>query len=200
MGITGTFTTSWTTKTLDPAGAGCISAVAQGDGPQERDGRVYFIDQIFIRGQIQYTPLIAGTPELDIIVTIALIQDAQTNSSLFNPDDVFLAIGAPVDPFSFRNLDFTQRFPFAKKKTIRLPSSQGNTTVVGATPTFVGGAIRMPFELNVNLKRPIKVQTNGTTATVASIVDNSLHLIGVVNSTARGATTIAYNSRIRFRG
>lgn len=200
LGVTGTFTNSWTTGTLDPAGTGCLSGVAQGDGPQERDGRVYFIDQVFIRGQIQYTPAIAGTPELDIIVTLALIQDAQTNASLFNPDDVFLTVGAPAAPFSFRNLNFTQRFPYAKRKVLRLPTSQGNTTVVGATPTFVGGAIRVPFELSVYLKKPIKVQTSGTTDTVASIVDNSLHFIGVVNSTARGTTTITYNSRIRFRG
>lgn len=60
------------------------------------------------------------------------------------------------------------------------------------------GAQDIPFKFNVNLP-DIVTTFSSTTAVVANIVDNSLHLIAFANRVEL-VPAIAYNSRLRFVG
>ena len=39
----------------DPATVLCLNAVAQGDGEEQRDGKAYVIDQLYMNGFVQFT-------------------------------------------------------------------------------------------------------------------------------------------------
>ncbi len=189
------FTTSWAGGEMEDGTALSLSAVAQGDGESERDGRVYTINSVHIKGFLE-TPLeeSQAAPEIDYMARLALVWDTQTNAVQLSAEDVFLTVAAGEDTNSFRNLQYSKRFIVLKDKTWRLAHQQVNE---GAANLFATGGIRIPFKMNKSFKNGIKVRCTGTTAVIASIADNSLHLIGVSNS---GQAVLTYQSRVRFTG
>ncbi len=190
------FSTVWAAGEMEDATALSLSAVAQGDGESERDGRVYHIHSVHLKGFVKYNVQESQTaPIEDHIVRLALVWDTQTNGAQLNAEDVFVTIGAGEDINSFRNLQFSKRFVVLKDKTIKI--NLNNQTNEGAINLFANGEVRIPFKINKSFKTPIKVRCSGTTATVSVITDNSLHLIGTGTSTNAKVT---YQSRIRFTG
>ncbi len=190
------FTSIWAGGEMDEGTALSLSAVAQGDGESQRDGRVYHIHSVHVRGQIKRAALEGQTaPISDAVARIALVWDTQTNGAQLNAEDVMLTIGAASDVYSWRNLQFSKRFIVLKDKTFRVASN--NQTNEGASNLFANGDILIPFKINKTFKKPIKVRCKATTATVAAITDNSLHLIGTATTTG---CNITYESRVRFTG
>lgn len=192
---------SWAGSELDPftpVNSLALSAVAQGDGESQRDGRVYYINSCHLKGYLSRDPVAGGAaPSADMLVRLVLYWDTQTNSAQSQGEEVMLPVGGGDDIQSFRNLQNSKRFIVLKDKTYRVPASMAN---VGdsTTATFSQGKILIPFSMNKKFKKPIKVRCTGTTQNVSSISDNSLHLIGVC-STGNGAQ-ISYVSRVRFSG
>lgn len=175
----------------DPATPGCISAIQQGDGESQRDGRKATLTSVYINGTVQLDQISDATSITNArTVRLALVLDTQTNSQQENSEDVFTDPGEL--PFGFRNLAFTRRFKVLWDKTFNLQASAagGNGTQID-----IGGT-RRNFSIYKKLRLPV-IHT-GTTAAVASISDNSLHL--VCWSDAAGACTLKYNSRVRFTG
>lgn len=181
----------------DPATVNCLNAVAQGDGPSDRDGRVYTITSVQIRGRAVLASQINQTAADDIpYVYIALVLDMQTNGAQLNSEDVYTnpiaSSGMAVCPF--RNLQYSKRFRVLATRVMNLPmpslSYDGTNMEQSGSSSY--------FSMNVNNLR-IKVDTKGTSANVTDIVDNSLHLIAFCSSTA-GSPTLSYNSRVRFVG
>lgn len=185
------FATTW--ATMEDGTANCISAVAQGDGESNRDGRVYYIRSVHVRGYVGTGALEAQTgPVGDALVRLALVLDTQTNGAQLTATDVMDG-GQNNDWLAFRNLQYSKRFKVLKDTgVLRIPGhdlNEGAVNSFGLAPTFI------PFKMNIKFKKPIKVRCSGTTAVVASIVDNSIHVIGV------GSTTnafVTYQSRVRF--
>ncbi len=189
------FTTGWTGGEMDNATALALSAVAQGDTGSSRDGRVYYINSIHVRGFIHLPAAESQTgPQPDVLARLALVWDTQTNNGQLNAEDVYVTVGAGEDVNSFRNLKFSKRFIVLKDKEMRVYRNQTNE---GAANLFAANVVQIPFNFNKKFSKPIKVRASTTAATVAAITDNSLHLIGTSTSTA---LLLTYESRCRFSG
>lgn len=187
--------TGWAGGELDPATALCISVVAQGDGENQRDGRMYNINSWYIKGFLSTSASEAQAgPQQMVLVRIVVVLDTQTNGAQLNAEDVFTPVAAGVDVCSVRNLQFSKRFRVLKDRTMKL---NPNIVNEGAVNAFAAGASSVPFKMGGRFKTPLKVRCSGTTAAIASVTDNSIHVIGVSNS-ATGLLT--YISRCRFTG
>ncbi len=191
------FTLTWTGGELNPT-ADSLSACAQGDTESTCDGRMYNIQSIHVKG---FVDLVVGesdsTPQPDVLARICMVWDTQTNAAELNAEDVMLNVASPNGVNSFRNLQNSHRFIVLKDKTIRIPVAQ-STSNEGAVNLFANGLLKIPFKFNKTFKKPIKVRRNsGTTAAIANITDNSLHIIGSATSTN---AQISYTSRMRFTG
>lgn len=178
---------------------GCISAPAQGDGESQRDGRNFVIKSVFASGIIATTGV---QNSADVIDTsgyyVALVLDTQTNGATIVSEDVFInpstQNGAMI-PQPLRNLENVKRFRILASKYIKpggaYASTDGTNTASvqqQETPTFT-----------LSWSGNIKVNTNGTTANVSSVTDNSIHLIAY-NGGDNMAPTLIGKSRVRFMG
>lgn len=187
--------TTWANQTLNPAPL-TVSAVAQGDGESNRDGRVYYIHEIYIKGTLKAVHQEgASNPLSDIVARVALVLDKQTNAAELTAPLVFLPISIGDDIDSYRNLQYVQRFDVLKDKRLRLTRS--NSSTQEGTNLFNSAATTLPFTMSHKFKVPLKVTCVGTTAAVASIADNSIHVIGC---TDEAGVEISYQSRLRFTG
>lgn len=188
----------WTGCEYDPSATSMISTPTQGDSAQQRDGRKIWIKSVMVRGTIDFPALInqAAVPAGEQCM-IALVLDMQTNAAQLNSEDVYTAPGASnaLNTQPLRDLEFGPRFKTLKAKhyTVRpgVVSYDGTNIEVGGT--------QVPFEFyikNLNLKVNFN---SGTTASIANVVDNSLHIIANTTNAVR-VPTIQYSARIRFYG
>ncbi len=190
--VASTIGTAWVGK--NPTTIDCLSAVAIGDLETERDGRVYHINSVHLRGAVsQPIQEAQGAPVDDGIVRILLVLDTQTNASAVTAADVMSTTGTR-DIWSHRNLKFTHRFKVIKDMTIRLETSL-NAQNEGAVNAFTTSGLKIPWEINYRFTRPIKVQCKLGTAVVGAINDNSLHIIAAASN---ATLTMEYQSRVRF--
>lgn len=192
------FANTWVGGEMNPDTALCVSAVGQGDGESERDGRNYTIHSLHIKGLITTSTLEAqANPTGDQSARIIVVIDSQTNAAELSAEDVMLVIGTAKDTNSFRNLQNTQRFKILKDAEFRIPFADIQMAQ-GAVNLFASSKWRgKEFNWNFNFPGGIKVNTKATGATIASITDNSIHVIGVCSSTV---PLLIYHSRIRFTG
>ncbi len=172
-----------------------LTAVAQGDGESERDGRKYVIDSIHIKGFIETAALESQPgPIPDIIVRICLVWDQQTNGAQLTATDVMVA-GRSDPTQSFRNLQFTKRFIVLWDKTFKIVRDNINE---GAVNLFAAAVTRSyPFKINKTFGAGMQVTMSGTTANIANVVDNSIHLIAAASDVQ---ALLSYQCRIRFKG
>lgn len=187
----------WTTGVHNPASTG-LSTVAQGDGESSRDGRRYDIHSVQVTGRIATTVQEGITgPPADILVRIALVLDKQTNGAELKAENVF-TVGANPDTDSYRNLQFISRFQVLKEKKIRIPVAQ--STVAEGVDLFSTGQVKVPFKFSYKWRKaPLKITTNGTTAVIGAVTDNSLHIICVADDVTI-VPLLSYSSRVRFTG
>lgn len=184
------FTAAWAAK--NPTTVNCISAVPQGDTESSRDGRVYYLTRISIRGEVTIDPIESSVAPLnDRQARICLVLDTQTNGTEIVGTSVMDG-GQTRDIYSFRNLQETGRYRVLYDKTWTIRQIQTNE---GAANLFAGGLALRRFSFNHNFKKPIKVICTGTAGTVATMSDNSLSVIGVADSATIG---LSYQARLRY--
>ncbi len=185
------FSATW--AALEPATTN-LTAIAQGDGESNRDGRKYTIKSLHIKGFLETAVQESQTAPLsDILVRMVLVHDTQTNGAQLTATQVMDA-GGTDDINSFRNLQFTKRFRVLHDKTHRI---MRNNTNEGAVNLFASAQTEYPFTINKTFKNGIQVLMSGTTADIANVTDNSLHLIAITTSTA---ALMNYQCRVRFTG
>jgi len=184
---------------LDPSATNMISTPTQGDGEQQRDGKQIAIDYLEIKGSVYNSNLEAQVnPPIGANAYIAIVLDTQTNGAQMNSEDCFknlsgTALGA-TSPL--RNLLWGKRFRILKSSVFDLTPE--TLTTAGAN-SFSWGAKAVNFHWFIPLKG-LKVNFNsGTTASVANVIDNSIHVIGFANGIDT-TPLITYNARIRFLG
>ncbi len=186
--------TAWTS--IQPAAGDALSVPAIGTGESQRDGRVFTIRSIFLKGLISMVVSESATAPLDDqTYRLVLVWDTQTNGAAITATDVMDA-GATTDVNSFRNLQNSKRFIVLHDTGTRRIARTSQTNE-GAVNLFAGPSVFIPWKMNKAFKDGIKVRTIGTTANVTSISDNSIALIGIASSTA---VFINYESRCRFTG
>lgn len=182
--------TSWAGGELDPTGgANTLFAPTTGDDFNNRTGRKVQVISIKIRGKIsgaaQVTQSIAdGATSFRIL----LVQDKQTNGTQLNAEDVLASGSATLALYQFQNPAFFGRFRVLKDKIITLQNPT-MAPIIAAGPTYpntvIQSGLSREFKMNVKFKKPVVVHFNGTNGgTVADIVDNSFHLIGLTNDTS----------------
>lgn len=189
------FTTSW--ATMEDATAKSISAVAVGNTESTRVGRVYHITSVHLRGAVICAAQESDTaPFSDSLCRIVIVHDTQTNAADVTAADI-MDEGQTDNHFAFRNLQNTKRFRILMDKTIVL--RYDNMTNEGGANLFAVGPRVTQWKFNRTFKKPIKVICKGASAVIASITDNSIHVIGITSSVATAAA-LSYQSRIRFTG
>lgn len=188
--------------TLNTAGAstpGCLSCPAQGDGPENRDGKRIVAKYMEIKGLLN-RPVSEDQATCPAYskVFVALVLDTQTNGAQLNSEDVFKNItgdvAGSVNPI--RNLLFGSRFRILKSEIFDLDMygtqfGVSNGGAAGKSQTFSWFVPLNNLIINFNA---------GTTSDVANVIDNSLHLIAFGPNAAVPITTLAYNARLRFMG
>lgn len=182
----------------DPSATSMISTPAQGDGEQNRDGKRIVIKNVQVKGVLSR---VAGEDQVDPPVSeqvfVALVLDTQSNAAQMNSEDCFknLSGNALGNATPLRNLLQSNRFRVLKHDIMCMDipgvGVEGNN--LHSWP-----AVSKAFDWFIPFKDPLIVNFNsGTTASIANVVDNSLHIIAY---TMNATTTITYNARIRFQG
>ncbi len=177
-----------------------LSTPAQGVGQSQHLGRTFYINAMFIHGQV-FTPAVETltVPNSNFLYRICIVLDKQSNGAALTATDVMLApVGATADALSFRDLNNSHRFQILMDTgavQFNLTNSQMSDNGVGAAALFSHGGIFQPFTMTKTFKKPIKVRVDGTTANISSVADFSIHMIAVTTSSA---LDIEYISRMRF--
>jgi len=178
---------------------GCISAPAQGDGPSNRDGKKCLITNVLVNGQVTRA---GGADQADVPIGIsyhvALVLDRQSNGATLNSEDVYQAAGSGQTTLALRNLQYSKRF-----QVLAVHKGYLASPMVGTDGSFTNssGGQEENFVLQKGLNLPVTF-TTGTTADIANVIDNSLHVIAFADtsSTAPNQLSLAYDARIRFVG
>lgn len=180
-----------------PGAVLCLNAMAQDDTPSGRDGRRVILKSVQVTGKINLgASELAASPVASMNVFVALVLDTQTNAAQLNSEDVYINTSASLlmgaEPQ--RNLLFGNRFVILKKETFNLDPL---TLSHFAADSFSTAGRSVTFDWFKKIDIPVNMI--GTTAVIANVVDNSLHMLAFTD-TAGGNLTIAYNSRVRFVG
>lgn len=181
----------------DPVTLLSLSAMPQGDGPSNRDGRRVRLTHVEVKGVIIEDERAATGLDPPQNYFVALVLDRQTNGAQLNSEDVFTNQGA-IDALGtspFADLNFGKRFKVLASRVMK--RTDLDISFVSATNNEHTGVLT-PFHFNVPLNIP--VMHSLTTGVVAACVDNSLHMIAWALEIAVSAPKIAYNARVRFVG
>ncbi len=181
----------WTDN--NPGGLGSISGVAQGDGPTNRDGRIYYIKSIHVRGRIQRPQVEAVvTPPPDSQGKAILYLDSQCNGVQPAGTDIMQSL--THDEIGFRNMSNTARFRVLREYSYVMHM---DNMAQGGVDLFAHGFTINEFEWNVQFNPPLKVLTDGTSNQVGNLTNYS---IGIQTVSSDALDEITYQSRLRFYG
>lgn len=178
-----------------PPASGHISTPAVGDSQSNRDGKKIVITQVEVKGVLyKETATTAVGPDPGNIVWVCLVLDTQTNGVELNSEDVWTNTNAAAFyQAPLRNLLFGTRFRVLKFKRYVMHSS----SMYGASGSNWQSGVVRPFKMFKKLRLPVNFNA-GTTASIANVQDNSLHVIAGCNQTSD--VYMSYNARIRFIG
>lgn len=184
--LTGTAIPSPNWLLVEPATTEALSAVAQGNGPSNRDGLKMIAVSLYIRGFVLEASDANTAPESPLIWRMIVFVDKQTNATNPTPLDVVTsqAVQAPL------NLANSTRF-WVLKDIYQCQTQPSLATNLVAN--YATNGVARTFEFFKNFKLPI--QHVGTTAAVASIANHAVRVMMVAN---RAGGLVTYTSRIRF--
>jgi len=196
---------TWAGCELDPnyqaGGGNCLFAPEQGTGYSQRVGRRITVRKIRIRGEIS-VPAQQNQTAMDYagVVRLVLYQDKQTGGVQAQAEQVIgpalplsgqVGTGYALTVHMMQNPENFGRFRVLWDKTFKL--TPPDTSYDGTNIEQAGFAI--PFKISLKLNVPVNFSSNAL-QDVASIVDNSFHLIGCHTSAL--SPLISYVARTVF--
>ncbi len=189
----GSMSLTWSNE--DPTTRLCISSVPQNDSATGRDGRVYHITSLFVRGYINELTLESQTgPIKESAVKLVMVLDKMTNKAQLTATDV-MDNALQDDILAFRKMEFTSRFRVLKSQSWVVKQQQMNE---GGINLFATPKTYMPiFNWAVKFNPPLKVTCTGVGGNIDSIIDNSIHIIGI---NPEATCKVQYHARIRYKG
>lgn len=193
--------TDLTAGEYDPSTTSMISTPAQGDGAQNRDGKRIVIESAQVTGTIAIP---AGEAQVNpgdaIKVALFLVLDTQSNAVQAQSEDVYSNLNnqGSTNVTPLRNLTFNQRFKILKRKTFDL-TPQASTSSGANIFSWNGKQVNFDWFIKFPKGLVVNFTATGTTASIANVTDNSIHVMAFANTTS-GAPSLAYNARIRFVG
>lgn len=180
---------------------GCTNALsvpAQADGPQNRDGRKYVMKSMYVTGSVVSNVI---SDQADVtqqpIVFLALVLDTQANGATVVSEQVFTNPNdtADVNPHPLRNLEYSSRYRILATRTINM-----GQPIVGQDGAATSSAQLQPRAFRMGWRGHIPVTcTSGTTADVANVTDNAMHLIAFATNVSY-VPQVSFNARLRFVG
>lgn len=182
---------------MDPAATSTIFAPTKGDGLSNRDGDRVIIKSIEFHGCIQEVKLQdQADPPPHVGVTVAIVQDRQTNGAQLNSEDVFDNPGATADlnMSLIRDQGRISRYKILKKWVIECPLRTG-TTDGANTAAYAEQFTHFDWYKKVN----IPVSFIGDLGTIADCQTNSLHVLAFATDVTTNPV-LHYNGVITFLG
>jgi len=183
---------------FDPSATSMVSTPVQGPTEQNRDGKEISMLSLYLKGKIAFDGEEDQTGPTDPqSVFVAVVLDTQSNAAQMNSEDCFknTSANATMAPAPMKNLLFGSRFRILKSK--RFTFQLMETAYAQNAMNYM--ARHVYFDWFIRLKG-LKVKFNaGTTASIANVIDNSLHIIAFASTTDPQAK-ISYNARLRFVG
>lgn len=175
----------------------CISAPAQGDGEQNRDGRKITIKSCFVSFNVFPTVV---PDQADVApgaqVYVALVLDTQANGATIVSENVYTNPNdtAQVNTYPIRNLRYSSRYKILDHKLVNM-----NPVTAGTDGAGTLSLVATPRSDVLSWKGEIPVTFTDTTANVTSVTDNAFHIIAFATA-VNYTPALSYNSRIRFVG
>lgn len=185
---------------LDPTigSTHCLNAVARGDGDSDHKSNFYVLHAVQLVGMVFQA--VSNDSTLAIVppvIYISLVLDRQTNGAQLNSEDVYVNPSGEIllAAQAMRGLPFFKRFVVLDSVTLTSPQLSMGTD--GSSTNVIAG-YTIPWELSASLD--IVVNTIGSDNTIASILDNSLHVIAYTTPVNGTDPELFYNSRVTFKG
>lgn len=185
---------------FDPATVLCLSAPAQGDGESDRDGNRFIVKSCYVNGQIVCAQQADQTAADGTTWTVLyLVQDKQSNGAQLNSEDVFKNIGASTTTGAcvMRNLQYSSRFRILD--SVKVVFDRSAPMTYDGTNIEQGGMLKT-FKLSWKGNMPVQIKAGATSAGVAGVADNSIHVLAFTYQPSPLAASLSYTSRIRFVG
>lgn len=178
-----------------------ISTPAVGDGESNRDGRKFTIWSAWVSGLVNFTGLAdQADPSEGPTMVFALVLDTQANGATINSEDVFInptTVGEGMLPTPLRNLANTTRFRVLAMKTVRARDLVAMTDGASTAAMIPSGLTSV--NLTWKSRKGLIVKCSGTTADIASVADNALHVVAFASDTTY-TPVFRGKSRVRFTG
>lgn len=201
--LTGTALVSantWAGTELDPAG-NCLFYPSEGSDIDNRIGRKVTVKSIKINGHLfadAQSAQAAADPGAKI--RLILYVDTQTNATQAQGEQLMADPGAATSQLTINTFQSTAnfgRFKVLKDKVFTM-QNPNMAPLTDAGNTLVQCGMIRPFKIHYKFRKPIVVRFNATNGgSVADIIDNSFHLIGVTTGT--GFTpVIHYQCRVVY--
>lgn len=186
---------------INPTAGGLISTPPRGNSGNERSGRRILIKNVWITGfaQVPVEP-VQFTPPTPVVVWVAIVLDTQTNGVQCTTQDIFSNPITGVDYEGlfppFRNMLSNTRYQVLGAVMFKLGKSQCFTIDSTAVPAEFSWAGDVEiFEKFLPLDFVV-IFNAGTTSSVASVVDNSVHVMAAQSGGQQ--VSLSYKCRIRF--
>lgn len=197
---------TWADCELNPrqqtAVYGCLPIPRQGDNYSDRDGRKIYVKHIFIKGVIniaQANTVTAATN--NPIFRLVVVKDKRTNGTSLSAENVLgnglgsdgqATLPADSGVQAFSNPSGWGRYEIVKDRTFKPPINMAfNDGTDGAVNGYA-----VPFRMKI--KCNCYVNFSDTPGAIASVIDNSWHLIGAVSNGLN--PNISYHARTAFVG
>lgn len=181
---------------FDPSATSMITTPVQGTTEQNRDGKKIVCKYIEIIGSVDQIALVNQTAMQQYNQAfVAVVLDTQSNAAQMNSEDCFKNIVASSDGNAqpFRNLLFGPRFRILKSQRFYFGA---NNASYDGTNIEIGGQSR-GFKWFIPMKNMVINFNAGTTASIANVTDNSVHVIAYANG---AGLRLNYGARLRFVG
>jgi hypothetical protein len=179
-----------------PASIGCLTAPPVGDSATSRDGKHCIIQSLEFKGKLVQDGT-TTTGKVGTFVHVCLVLDKQTNGTTLSSEDVYInpSGSAVLNPLALRNPLFGKRFKVLKVWKFLI---HGDISYNGTNLTNRG--VTRTFECFLKMHMPVNFNA-GTTASVANVIDNSIHCIAWADRDATpNDIQLSYQGRIRFIG
>lgn len=202
--VAGTLVNPTTTIDLGDAAVAtpaCLFAPKVSAALNGRIGRQVCMKKVKMRGFVNVAPQNAqSAADSPTEIRMMLVMDMQTNAAPMTAAQLMRDAGvAGTTLNSFQNPNNFGRFKVLREKILKIDDlNLANDT--GATGGIVQAGRNIPWKMGYNFgKAGVIVKFNSTNGgTVADIIDNSLHYIIAVNSTAY-SPTVQYYARVSYK-
>lgn len=194
---------NWTNCMADPSPMNTIFVPKQGAAINERIGREVTLHKIRIQGYFQLSSEDALDTDASIyaqVIRFLVVQDTQTNSTQMDSSDLMDGSSVNATVMAFQNLNNFGRFKVLKDKVFTLQDPNILADANDPTKKDCNGLVRT-FKFVINFKKGVKVRFNATNDdTIASIIDNSFHLVANCRTWGAGDTnqpivSLSYRTR-----